>query len=464
MDCLQVLSPQTLGQAQGIPPSASLERCISLLLSHLRKTRVLLVLDNLESLLEKGDVKGRFCPGFEGYGLLLLQIAETAHQSCLLFTSREKPVTLRSLEGKHSPVRSLRLTGLDFAACKLILEEKGINPEVGTEQDQEHLIALYGGNPLVLKVVAETIVDLFGSQVALFLTEEAMVFGGIADLLSEQYARLSALEQSVLRWLAIVQEPITFDELLSLLITPLPRVQLLEALDCLHRRSLIERGKRQGSFTLQAVVLQYVTTLLVAEAVHEIQRRRLDRLIEHSLSQPTASEYVRQAQERLLLSPILANLQSTCGRQVPRTGASPLTPTKETDEIVGTGLAPVQEMGARTRSIDRNEPPTCGSDRGQPCPYGGNTSRGSTPPVSAFSDLFVGVNGASPVPTFTKPVPVFMDAVEELLLSLLDQLREEDNSFQGYGPANLIALLRLWRGNLNGLDLSKLCIRGTSSQ
>ena len=38
------------------------------------------------------------------------------------------------------------------------------------------------------------------------------------------------------------------------------------------------------------------------------------------------------------------------------------------------------------------------------------------------------------------------------------------DSAQGYGPANLIALLRLLRGNLNGLDLSQLCIRGAYLQ
>ena len=95
----------------------TLEQRISLLLSHLRKIRALVVLDNLEGLLEAGDVRGHFRPGFEGYGQLLHQVAETVHQSCLLLTSREKPAELRLLEGKYSSVRSLRLTGLDV--CRL---------------------------------------------------------------------------------------------------------------------------------------------------------------------------------------------------------------------------------------------------------------------------------------------------------------------------------------------------------
>src|SRR6202011_1050227 len=52
--CLQVLSPERLAL---VPQS--LERRLSLLLEELRAWRVLLVLDNLECLLEEGEVRGR---------------------------------------------------------------------------------------------------------------------------------------------------------------------------------------------------------------------------------------------------------------------------------------------------------------------------------------------------------------------------------------------------------------------
>src|SRR5207237_216549 len=55
--------------------------------------------------------------------------------------------------------------------------------------------------------------------------------------------------------------------------------------------------------------------------------------------------------------------------------------------------------------------------------------------------------------------------VEEHLLSLLAQLRERAEDAQGYGPANLVALLRELRGHhLRGLDLSQLSLRGTCMQ
>src|SRR2546429_6506420 len=106
-DCLKVLAPQPLNLAP-----ADLEHCLSLLLELLREQRVLLVLDNLESLLEEGEVRGHLRPGYEGYARLLRSVAQTAHQSCLLLTSREKPAELRALEGRKTPVRSLRLLGL----------------------------------------------------------------------------------------------------------------------------------------------------------------------------------------------------------------------------------------------------------------------------------------------------------------------------------------------------------------
>jgi hypothetical protein len=327
------------------------------------------VLDNLECLLEDRDVRGHFRPGFEGYGALLRRVAETMHQSCWLVTSREKPADLRPLEGKYSPVRSLRLAGLDAAACQQLIEEKGV---VGTKPEQAQLIESYSGNPLALKIVGETIVDLFGGAIGPFLASEApVIFGSITDLLDEQFARLSDLEQTVLYWLAIMREPVTFNELLMLLAYTLPCVQILEAVNSLRQRSLIEHGKHPGSFMLQSVVLEYVTATLIAQASREIQQHRLDRLIQHSLFRATASEYVRQKQERLLLSPLLVHLQSVYPK---------------------------------------------------------------------WAEL------------------------EEQLLSLLDELREWANYAQGYGPTNLIALLRLLRGHLQGLDLSRLSLREVDLQ
>src|SRR6266849_2985104 len=360
---LAVLAPESLALG-----SQSQERRLSLLLEELRSRRVLLVLDNLEVLLEEGEVLGRLRPGFEAYEPLLRQVAQTAHQSCLLLTSREKPAALRALEGSRSPVRSLRLSGLEAVACEQLLAEHEVS---GSQEERTRLGQIYAGNPLALNIVAETIADLFGGAIEQFLAGGTTIFGSITQLLEEQWARLSPLEQTVLYWLAIVREPVTLDDLLAVLLAPLSRGQVLEAVDGLRRRSLIERGQRVGSFTLQSVVLEYVTTRLVATASEEIEQGRLSLLIQHRLCEDQAKEYVRQTQERLLVAPLLARLQSA---------------------------------------------------------YRGPTD------------------------------------VEERLRFLLDQLHTWNQDAQGYGPANLVTLLRVLRGNLRRLDLSRLVLRGVYLQ
>src|SRR6266852_6301004 len=255
--CLQVLAPQALSDV-----SASPERRQDLLLECLRSRRVLLVYDNLESFLEEGQDSGRMGAGYEGFSRVLRRVAETEHQSCLLLTSREKPSDLVPLEGSRAPVRALRLARLDADACQQLLADKQI---AGSAADQARLIEAYAGNPLALNIIAQTIVDLFAGEIAPFLEQGEVVFGGVRKLLDEQYARLADLEQVVLHWLAIVREPVTLGELRALLVMPRPSGELLEAVDRLRQRSLIEHGQHPGSFTLQSVELEYVTSRLGGE-------------------------------------------------------------------------------------------------------------------------------------------------------------------------------------------------------
>src|SRR5256885_9255909 len=168
--CLQVLAPQALSDV-----SASPERRQDLLLECLRSRRGLLVYDSLESFLEEGEDSGRMRAGYQGFSRVLRRVAETEHQSCLLLTSREKPGDLVPLEGNRAPVRALRLARLEAEACQHLLEEKDV---VGSAADYARLVEAYAGNPLALKIVARTIVEIFGGQIAPFLEQGVVCFGG----------------------------------------------------------------------------------------------------------------------------------------------------------------------------------------------------------------------------------------------------------------------------------------------
>jgi WD40 repeat protein/transcriptional regulator with XRE-family HTH domain len=361
-DCLQALSPHPLAT---VPPS--LERRIDLLLACLQRQRCLLVLDNLETLLQAHDPQGRFRADSHDYAVLLRRVADTPHQSCLLLTSRESPAELAPWE-RRAAVCVLRLAGLEPEACAHLFEERDL---VGRPQERLRLTQQYVGNPLALKIVAEVITELFGGEIAPFLEQGEVIFSTMRDLLAEQYARLSALEQALLTWLAVVREPVTIDELLAMLVPPVAEEQVNEALEALQRRSLVERGKQSATFTLQSVVLEYVTEALVERVSAQVQHAGWEDLIRYALAQGSAKEYVRQAQERLIVAPILMRLRAV---------------------------------------------------------YQGSA------------------------------------AVEAQLLGLLSQLRAWEAAAQGYGPANLLLLVRALRGHLRRLDLSRLAIRGAYVQ
>jgi hypothetical protein len=99
-----------------------------------------------------------------------------------------------------------------------------------------------------LKVVAETIDELFSGDVAAFLTQTDAVFGDIRRLLDEHIQRLSSLELEILYWLAIEREPLSFALLQARMLSGTGRAETLEALEALRRRSLVEHGEAVATF------------------------------------------------------------------------------------------------------------------------------------------------------------------------------------------------------------------------
>jgi hypothetical protein len=234
-----------------------LEARLELLLELLRERRGLLVLDNLETVLEPGVPEVRYRAGFKGYGEVLRRLGESAHQGCLLVTSREQP-----LRADQTAVRALRLRGLGVDAVRALLGQRDL---AGDDAAWGVLVARYAGNPLALQVAGETVGTVFGGDIAAFLAQDVAVFGDIRQLLAEQVARLSAQEQAVLPRLVEEREPVGFARLVDEVGPLVGRAAVVEAVQALARRSLLE-PRRGGTFSLQAVVLEYAATCRVEQA------------------------------------------------------------------------------------------------------------------------------------------------------------------------------------------------------
>ncbi|MCB9100857.1 MAG: hypothetical protein H6632_15065 [Anaerolineales bacterium] len=302
---LNFLSDQPEGKNPHKP-----EQSISRLIEQLRRRRCLLVLDNAEAILREGERTGHYQPGYEAYGELLERIGETDHQSCLILTSREKPKELALWAGETSPVRSLQLTGLGYVDSRAILGDKRLE---GTDREWNRLTHRYSGNPLALKLVAETILEVFTGRLAEFLNEETSIFGGIRDLLDQQFERLSPLEQEIITWLAIEREPVSRQALQDNFVRFVSKRKLIEALGSLRRRSLAE--KSLAGFTLQNVIMEYVTARLIDQVEQEMMTLSLSTLRTHALIKAQAKNYVRESQTRLILKPIMARLLAVLGQK-----------------------------------------------------------------------------------------------------------------------------------------------------
>ncbi len=351
-----------LSDQQMLAPPSESERT-NALLQLLRARRCLLVLDNSETLFAPGESEGRYRAGMEGYGRVLQSVGETSHQSCLLLTSREAPPELAVL---GDAVRALELHGLGTTEAQTLLVHKHLH---GETQTWVSLVDRYGGNGLALKIVGETIRQVFDGDIVAFLEDavdtHGVVFGGIRRLLDVQAERLSEVEHDVLTRLAVEREPISLAELSRDMAPGVGRSTVVEAIENLRRRSLVEPGERGATFTLQSMVLEYVIDRLVETVADEIGRGQPVVLVEQPLIKAQAKDYVRQTQERLIGEPILEQLRASGGTE----------------------------------------------------------------------------------------------GAEQWLRALLEGWRARPDLEQGYGPGNVVNLLRLLRGNLRGLNLSHLSIR-----
>lgn len=274
------------------------------LLHWLRTHRCLIILDNLETILDQ-ELAGQFRPGYEPYSELLRTIAESGHQSCVILTSRERPIDVAAYEG--DAVRALQMIGSSEAAARLLQTKRLI----GSAIQKQQLCERYGNSPLAIKIVSMSIQELFDGDIEAFLNEDTLVFNGIRRLLDQQFERLSELEMFVMYWLAINREWTSVPELLADIIPVIPKPRLLEALEHLSGRSLVE--KQAGTYTQQPVVMEYVTDRIIEKITAELFNEEPRMLLTHALMKTTVKDYIRESQKRLIIGAIAERLIQTFG-------------------------------------------------------------------------------------------------------------------------------------------------------
>ena len=301
-----------LSNQQLLDPHLRLDERVRLLTDYLKAHRCLIILDNVEAILQEKEPAGEYREQDEEYGKLIDTIGETLHKSCLLLTTRELPKGIVLLAGKATPVRVYLLEGLKVKDGLKVLEDKGLHWAEQTG-DAEKLVQRYAGNPLALKVAAQFIQDAFAGDISTFLTSSSSIFQDIQNVLEQQFGRLPLLEQQIMYWLAIEREAISPKDLLNEFASPPEVLTLADALQSLRRRSLIETY--QAAFTLQPVILEFMTEKLVKQVVEEIGSESIGLIESHALRRAQAKEHIRDTQSRLILDPVAKQLLTTYGRE-----------------------------------------------------------------------------------------------------------------------------------------------------
>lgn len=290
----------------------SLEQKNQLLMNLLHQYRSLIILDNMESVLKTGEQAGHFREGFEAYGVIMQNLTESEHRSCVIITSREKPRSFAMSRPKKNALQFLLLPGLADSSTIGFLQDLNLK---GSESDFKDLNRRYSGNPLALKLISEYISSIFSGSVRNFLREGEFAVGDIKTLIEEQLKRASELERRVIDWLAIEREGVTLDTLQQDLLGFESKEQILEALVSLQRRHLVESHveDQQAYFYLQPVILEYVSDKLIKGLAEEIMTEQYELFVSYSLVKAQSKAYVRESQQRMLLTPLTTVLTHHLG-------------------------------------------------------------------------------------------------------------------------------------------------------
>lgn len=420
-DLLKVLSNRAIAAL----PAAGADQ-ITQLVHYLSVSPCLLVLDNIESLLQGGEGVGQFRKGYEAYAELFRRIAQSAHQSCVLLTSRETPKDINQMQGQTRPVRVLQLKGLEVSGGQAIFAEYGSFD--GSASEWQTVINHYAGNPLALKITASRIQDGLDGNLGRFIREYLrkglVAFADIHDLLDCQFDRLSHAERDVMYWLTVNREAVTDGDLREDIVATDSKQKLLDSLTSLKQRSLIE--KTINGFTQQPVVMEYVTNRLIQRVVQEIVEWNIGE------TEPIQGQSVERSQDQV--NPLNPQIISHPGHQPLR-------------QIEGMSVAAVPSPAT---------------------PYFPPLPPLPTPLIQRYALLKAQCKDyIREVQTRLILAPIVDQLLNhfgsktllgERLRLILDSLRKHAPLQPGYTAGNILNLLCCLQVDLTGYDLSDLCV------
>lgn len=238
------------------------------LIELLKKQPCLIVLDNVETVLQTGqaDRAGYFAASCPEYAWLLKQLAETEHQSKVIFTSRENLAELPCRATK-----TLSLGGLDLNAAVALLQSFELS---ATDSELTALAEAYQRHPKALEMIAALIQDdsEFQGKVERFLRDRNwLLIRDIENLIDEALIRLSEPEKTCLLRISVCQTseyPLT----LAVIAAQMPELSEYDLKEnvilALKRRQFLDYDRQIESYQLHPLIQEKAYRLLCQHPEH----------------------------------------------------------------------------------------------------------------------------------------------------------------------------------------------------
>ncbi|MEG3843163.1 NB-ARC domain-containing protein [Microcoleus sp. herbarium14] len=232
------------------------------LIELLKKQPCLIVLDNVETVLQTGQANraGYFAASCAEYGWLFKQLAETEHQSKVIFTSRENLAEL-----PHRATKTISLGGLDIDAAVALLQSFELS---ATDSELTALAEAYQGHPKALEMIGALIRDdsEFQGKVERFLrSRNWLLIRDIESLIDEALIRLSEPEKTCLLRISVCQ---ISEYPLSLVVIAAQMPELSEydlkenVILALKRRQFLDYDRQIESYQLHPLIQEKAYRLL----------------------------------------------------------------------------------------------------------------------------------------------------------------------------------------------------------
>lgn len=240
------------------------------LIGHFRSNRILLVLDEAESLLERNDATGKFAykPEAEGYTSFFRRIIEDQCNSCVLLTSRELFEDINQIEFTNRSVQTIRLKGLVAEDAIEFIESRGLS----VTPEWSELIKIYQGIPYAIDMLTSQVQRLFGGDVKEFFNYKTSL---MSDYIQKVFGRelsyadgLSSLKSKIVDYLYIHADAgklVSFQNLLKGL-SKTEKFSILDfkkALEGLAASSIVEvqtePKTKEESYCVNPLVIKYLS-------------------------------------------------------------------------------------------------------------------------------------------------------------------------------------------------------------